>query len=897
MIDNDPVRAIKRTIFVAAVTALVPAGALHAIGENSTAGAEPCTVASAADWVAALRAAGDAVGRLPHEERPAGAVEAWRQLERQFPLPSDWLLQDGFAPPLWTRAPAGGRERWRRQPELIGADLAALLQDCSAERWRAAIERALAELGNEGRPLADELRRLDPQDAPEPLAALYLRVCEARRARRLGPLLEQPWEGIVFARHFNMGSSHYAYTEALSDTAWSQCVVFQPGSALCLLRMEGTRGVVETLLDDPGGVIRDVDVSWDGDTILFAWKKSLHDDDYSLYTMDAATGAVTALNSDLGHADYEGAFLPNGDIVFNSTRCVQIVDCWWTDVSNLYTCAPDGRFLRRLTFDQVHTNYPAVLADGRVVYTRWDYNDRGQLYPQGLFQMNPDGTAQQEFYGNNSWFPTAILHARGIPGTQKLLAVFTGHHSWQAGKLGVLDPSHGRQENAGARLVAPPRETPAERIDFYGQEGDLFVYPWPIDGQHFLVGYAPRGWERGDEGHFGNRGDYETVFGLYFMDLDGRRELLYRDDERGVSVGRMAPLAARPRPHIRPSSVDYRQDTGTYYVQDVYEGAGLDGVPRGTIRHLRVVALEYRPAGVGVNFNRGPAGGSNISTPISRFGSWDVKTVLGRATVHEDGSALFEVPARTPVYFQALDAEGHAVQSMRSWSTLQPGEVFSCVGCHSEEKHDAPRLHAVTGAMRAGVAPLDPAYGPAEGFSFPRHVQPILDRHCVACHSPDARGQQSGEAPFSLAGRLNLDETAKRHWSDAYLALTGPDADRGRRAPYEGPVRWIHPQSAPPMLPPYYTGAAKSPLLAMLQAGHHDVALSAEELQTLALWIDLAVPFAGDYTEAHAWSDEDQATYAHFLEKRRRMEAVERENIQALIAEGHGGGPAVGRAP
>ena len=164
-------------------------------------------------------------------------------------------------------------------------------------------------------------------------------------------------------------------------------------------------------------------------------------------------------------------------------------------MSNLYTCAADDRYLRRLSFDQVHTNYPAVTDDGRVLYTRWDYNDRGQLYPQGLFEMFPDGTGQREFYGNNSWFPTTILHARGIPGTIRILAVFTGHHTWQAGKLGILDPSLGRQENEGAQLIAPVRETPAERIDHYGQEGDLFKYPYPVGDRHFLVSYAPRGWD------------------------------------------------------------------------------------------------------------------------------------------------------------------------------------------------------------------------------------------------------------------------------------------------------------------------------------------------------------------------------------------------------------------
>lgn len=834
----------------------------------------------AAEWVAALRGAGEAISRQPASDRAATAQQAWRELERRFPLACDWMLQDAPQTPLWAHVPAGGRDWWRPQRELLGDTLADLLTGVGAERWIRMIERALAELGETGHPLAQELADLGPDAHHTALAELYLRVCEQRRTQRLKPLLERNWEGIVFARHYNMGGSHYAYTEGLSDAQSERH--FRPGSSLCLLRMNGTHGVVETLLDSPGGVIRDVDVSWDGGTILFSWKKSDRADDYSLYTMDAATRAITTITNDLGHADYEGAFLPNGDIVFNSTRCVQIVDCWWTEVSNLYTCGPLGQYLRRLSFDQVHTNYPTVTDDGRVVYTRWDYNDRGQLFPQGLFQMFPDGTAQMEFYGNTSWFPTTILHARKIPGSQEVLAVFTGHHSLQAGKLGVLDPTRGRQENRGARLVAPIRETPAERIDVYGQEGDLFMYPWPIDERHFLVSYAPRGWEgHGDQ-------QYATVFGLYFMDLDGRRELLDRDTERHISTGRMAPLAARRRPHVRPSRVDYTKNTGIYYLQDIYSGPGLEGVPRGTIHNLRVIALEYRAAGIGNNYNRGPAGDALVSTPISINGSWDVKTVLGRARVYKDGSAMFEVPARTPVYFQALDAKGHAVQSMRSWSTLQPGESFSCVGCHAEDKHIAPVPQGPTQAMQVGAQPLEPLHGPPGGFSFRRTIQPILDRSCVSCHGAPGAVQNERNRTFSLMGTPRLDEEAKRYWSDAYLALVGAgqvgaDADDTRRGPAEGTVRWISPQSDPTLHPPYHTGAASSHLIAMLERGHYAVLLSPRDLQMIALWIDLGVPFAGDYTEANAWSESDIRRYEHFVEKRVRMEAVERDNIQALI--------------
>ncbi len=846
-------------------------GALLLIGMAATAQAN-----DGQQWLDDLRAAQRELRDMPRNERAEAVVAVWQRLEYAYPVYMDWLLQDGFEEPLWTASPAGGREGFRVQSALIGPKLAALIINMDAAYWHDMLSRVKASLAAQEIPLPDELsqRQVTADGLPLPeLVNLYLDMGAWRREQRLVPLLAQQWDGIVFAQHFNMGASHYAYTEGLSDAQNERH--FYPGSALRLLRFEGEHFTVETLLEDADGVIRDVDVSWDGQKILFAWKKSDREDDYSLYEMDVASNDIRAISGDLGHADYEPVYLPNGDILFNSTRCVQIVDCWWTEVSNLYVCAADGQYMRRLTFDQVHTNYPTVTQDGRIVYTRWDYNDRGQLYPQGLFEMFPDGTAQREYYGNNSWFPTTILHARDIPGTEKMLAIFTGHHSWQAGKVGVLNPALGRQENEGAQLVAPVRSTPAERIDRYGQEGDLFKYPYPVDATHFLVSYAPRGWE----GRGGANKIWRPVFGLYFMDMDGNQELLYLDAEQELPVGRMVPLTPRTPPVERPSMVDYRKDTGMFYIQDIYAGEGLEDVPRGAIKSLRVVALEYRAAGIGSNRNEGVAGNALVSTPISiSNGSWDVKVPLGRANVYEDGSAFFTVPARTPVYFQALDADGHAVQSMRSWATLQPGETLSCVGCH-DNKNTSPPAHATpTQAMTAGASALDETYGAPRGFSFPERIQPILDRHCVSCHYGDepANDSASDATAFSLLATSHKDEGAKRYWSEAYLRLTegGPD---------EGPARWMSPQSAPPMYPPYYTGATRSPLITLLASGHNEVTLSEEEMRTLACWIDLAVPFCGDYAEANAWNDDEKAKHEHFMQKRRTMEAREEENIQAYI--------------
>ena len=743
------------------------------------------------------------------------------------------------------------------------------------------IRGVLAELPDSGREIAAKLDALKRSDAtPDDPAwlELYVDACRLRRAKRLQQLAAKARQ-IVFTKHYTLGGSHYAYTEGQSDAQAERH--FTPRSALCLLEIDGGQVKVRTLLDDPKGVIRDPDVSHDGRRVVFAWKKSDREDDYHLYEMDIDSGKLKQLTSGLGVADYEPAYLPDGDIIFTSSRCVQTVDCWWTEVSNLYRCDGDGRFLRRLAFDQVHDNYPTVTDDGRVLYTRWEYNDRGQIYPQPLLQMNPDGTSQIEFYGVNSWFPTAILHARGIPGTQKVLAVASGHHSRQTGKLIIIDPAKGREENAGVQLVAPVRETPAAKIDSYGQNGELFQYPYPLSETEYLVTYHPVGWPW-------NSGSMGPRFGIYFMTVDGRRELLVSDPD--LPCSQPVPLQPRRPKRPRPSLVDYRQSEGTCYVQDVYAGPGLKGIERGVVKTLRVVSLDFRAAGVGSNGNGGPGGGALVSTPVAvGNGAWDPKIIIGDATVHQDGSAFFRVPARMPVYFQLLDEQGRMVQSMRSWTTIQPGEDASCVGCH-EHRNSTPVANSpLKKALEAGVEVLKPFFGKPRGFSFPREIQPILDSKCATCH--DGRD----DTPYDLTATRIEDERAKRNWSQAYLSLTHsrPD-DRDKSSGWRGHaedamVNWISAQSIPPMLPPYSAGSYRSKLIEMLRKGHEEVALSREEIDKLTAWIDLGVPYCGDYTEAHAWTEAEIQKYDRYFNKRQALAAQEETNIAELIRLQYGG--------
>ena len=719
--------------------------------------------------------------------------------------------------------------------------------------------------------LASRLQKLNMQvavgDSPESLQNafnLYVEACIERRKQRLYSFTEND-PRIVFTKFEVLRPSFFAYTEGLSD-ARNECNFF-PGGELSMIKMNGIWAEEETLLSDSTGVFRDPDTHFDGKHVLFSWKKSLKEDDFHLYEIELPSKKLKQLTDGLGYADIEPIYLPDGNILFNSTRSGNSVDCWTVEVSNFFLCNRDGEHIRRIGYDQVHTVKPAMLDDGRVVYTRWDYNDRGQVYTQPLFQMNPDGTAQTEFYGANSFFPTTVAHARQIPGTRKVMGTFIGHHTPQHGKLGIIDIEAGRHENEGVVFVAPIRKPKAEIIDGYGQFGDQFQYPYPLNERDFLISYSPLGYDTGRP----------IDFAIYWMNVDGERELLTADAT--ISCNQPVLLTPRKRPFSRASTVDYSKDKGIYYMQNIYDGNGLEGVEPGTIKKLRIVEIIYRPASIGAAFGFGKGGSAHAFTPVGVGNTcWDVKRIHGTVDVLPDGSAFFSVPSRTPLYFQALDENNRVVQTMRSWSTLQPGEIQSCVGCH-EHKNTVPvASHPVSLAMNKGIQQIEPEGAGLRNFSYIKEVQPIWDAKCVSCHN-------GVKHPVSLKGDLRVvDNQTRRKYSDSYLNLTharkmsdGNDSWQGDA--HHPEVNWISSLSEPTLLPPYFAGSSTSNLIKRLEKGHGGVSLTKSEIESVALWLDLLVPFIGDYKEANDWTQEEMKYYEYYEAKAEKARQENENNV------------------
>ncbi len=522
--------------------------------------------------------------------------------------------------------------------------------------------------------------------------------------------------------------------------------------------------------------------------------------------------------------NYDACYLPDGDIIFSSSAPFTGVPCVTgsSHVANLYRWYRATGQIRRLTFEQDHDWCPTMLDDGRVLYLRWEYSDIPHFVSRILFTMNPDGTNQREFYGSNSYWPNSIFYARAVPGSAtRFVGIVSGHHdTTRMGELVLFDAMKGRFEADGVIQRIPGfgrKVEPVIRDGLVSASWPKFLHPWPLSDRYFLVACQPTP---------------KSKWGIYLADVFDNLVLLAEDDTHALLEP--VPLRARARPPLLPSQVDTRRTDALVYVADIYNGPGLEGVPRGAVKQLRLFTYQFAYHGMGGQVNR-----------VGLDGPWDVKRIIGTVPVEADGSAYFRVPANTPISLQPLDAEGKALQLMRSWMTAMPGEQLSCVGCHERQNSSPP----ARGTQAAGRRPseITPWYGPTRGFSFRREVQPVLDRYCIRCHDrfrdgPDVH-PEAASAHYNKGTRF----------PPSYLALRQY-------------VRGHTIESDMHLLMPGEFHADTTFLIQHLRAGHKGVQLDAESWDRLITWIDLNTPAHGTWTEIVG-----ETKVAHQRDRRREM--------------------------
>lgn len=560
----------------------------------------------------------------------------------------------------------------------------------------------------------------------------------------------------------------------------------------------------------------DVDLNFDADRLLF----SMPDDrgKYQIWEIGIDGNGLRQVTpgEEPDVDNYDACYLPDGRIIYGSSACYHGIPCVFGGdaVANLCIMNADGSGVRQLCVDQDHDWCPTLLNNGRVMYLRWEYSDLPHSNSRILFHMNPDGTAQMEYCASNSYWPNGVFFARPIPGHPTQFAgIVTGHHGVRRmGELVLFDPAKGRLEAEGVAQRIPGWNKPVEPIKkdrLVDDSWPKFLHPYPLSGKYFLTACQPKS---------------EARWGLYLVDVFDN--LLLLREEPGEVLFEPIPLRRTRRPPVIPDRVDTQRKDAVVYLADIYRGAGLAGIPKGVVKKLRVFSYTFSYRGMG-----------GLLGTIGMDGPWDIKNVLGTVPVEEDGSALFRVPANTPIAVQPLDAKGKALQVMRSWFTAMPGETLSCVGCH-EKQNMSPPPQATVAARRA-ASDIEPWYGPPRGFSFAREVQPVLDRRCLACHD--------GEIPPDLRGDVMIDD-----WNSAISGHASPEVGGKFSLAYAELHRFVRRpgiESDFYLLSPMEYHADTTELVQIIERGHYGVELNEEEWGRLVTWIDLNAPYHGAWSE------------------------------------------------
>ena len=770
-------------------------------------------------WVALLRRAEDSKGfapERPHQHEPVApylkpATPETKDLTADVAdaeLEQDWLYQiNNQASPT------------NIKNEIVYArQIAARIKvDCKNE---------LTELEDLEKHAA-KLKGNDPE--------LYLRVRRLKREITFkNPALD--FEKVVFVDMPFPGGREWQH-----ETRHRLGYMAVPGARLQVLKGLSPHGHLRQLAPSEPlhGSFWRPDVSFDGKRILFCFKPH-NEKAFHVYEINA-DGTNLRQVTDSIYDDLDPIYLPDGKhIMFSTTRGHTYVRCMPpTNAYPLARCDLDGKNVYIISRNNEPDYLPSVMNDGRVVYTRWEYTDKPLWRAQGLWTVNPDGTQVDVFWGNQSVWPDLLKDARSIPGSDRVMFTGSAHHNWFSGSVGIIDPDRGSNFPEGltkvtAELAWPESGNgPSDPIESptYHASGKFSAYysPYPISENDFLVS--------------ANRGG---KFVLYLMDIDGNRELIY---EGTNNILHAMPLKARKQPPILPDRVTWptkqqaaTPENGVIFSNNVYEG--LPKKMHGMARHMRILTIEAKTYTYWYKrpyISTGPV--------VSGVQSEGVKRVLGTVPIEKDGSLSFSAPSGIPLHFQLLDEEYRALQTMRSFTGVMPGERRGCVGCH-ESRSSASQNFNPSALARKPSTITPPPWG-EDTVSFERYVRPVLTKYCGECHEGEGKARKVVDLS-PRPGKLGFDQTywfltGNPSWGKAYKKPTNPPPGFGSAGIMMVEGYGTRDPAAYQTQKPMTSLSYKSPLIELVSSGkHYNVKVDPISRRKLIAWVDSMGPYRGD---------------------------------------------------
>ncbi|MBI2950044.1 MAG: hypothetical protein HYY23_20620 [Verrucomicrobia bacterium] len=659
---------------------------------------------------------------------------------------------------------------------------------------------------------------------------------------------------------------------------------FRPGGGLFLFTPDEAGGRLRRIFDAGEGMITTADLSYDGREIVFAWRRGghvasnpvAHIEDISQYTDEKHNYQIFRINIDGSgltqltrgaHNNLDPCWLPDGGLAFISDRRPAYAYCWVTTSPVLYRMERDGSKQKRLSANYLMDFTPAVLNDGRLIYTRWEYVDRPACPIQSLWTLNPDGTGLAGYYANRVLSPGTFMDARPIPGSHSVIATASNHNGPCRGGIVAIDPSRGANAREAVRNLTPEIDIYAHIIGG-GPFGNgmldsgirgAYEKPMPIDDRRFLV----------------SKGGV-----LQIRDFDAHAASLLGPKD-GLGFYSPQPIRSRPVPPVLAgNSMDRHTELpedgsvsgrwASLFMQDVYVGLEPE-VKRGEIKQIAVVQ-EVEKSTHSPMTNQRPDGPGTRS--IAAFGfqfplvsagaTYAPKKVWGTAEVAPDGSAAFHVPSEVPIYFLALDEEGRALQRMRTFTHLMPGEVQSCVGCHAERNSAGPQREKFSPGAATPQELRPPPWG-VKGFSYPEVVQPVWDRNCIPCHNErepqggvDLTGDMTDFFNVSYDVLCRTGTQGEKNW----MRNSSPSGAQYNHVRGKSPfVEWIWTINGAEEnileIAPRRWGSPASRLAEIIRSGHCDpnrkprVHVPDEDRRRVYLWMDLNVPYYGTSSSNH----------------------------------------------
>ncbi len=774
-------------------------------------------------WVELVMAAGPAIDFRPYVHEPVApyirpSTPETRTLTREEArqaLEKDWLHQADGAP----------------SPERIRDEIA----------WARDLAARIAAAYPGQVDFQAERSRLDAMDAEaktlsEPDAVLYFRVREVKRAITFAnPVLD--FTTVLFVDMPYPQGSEWPH-----ETRHRLGYMAVPGGKLVILDGLHPGGEVRQLVPQAPlhGSFWRPDVSYDASKVLFCFKPH-NEKSFHLYEINLDGTGLTQL-TDGPYDDFDPIYLPDEEhIVFSTTRGNTYVRCMPpTNAFVLARCNRDGRNIYFISANNEPDYLPSIMNDGRVIYTRWEYTDKPLWRAQSLWTVNPDGTQPNTFWGNQSVWPDLLKDARAIPGSRRVMFTGSAHHNWFHGSVGIIDPDKGFNFPHGLTKVTAdvtwpesgngpvdPIESPT-----YHASGNYGAYysPYPLSETDFLVS--------------ANRGG---KFVLYFMDVYGNRELIYGGSNH---VFHAIPLKPRPRPPVvfdravLPDRVARSEpQNGIIYSANVYHGA--PGELRDKARYLRILNIDPKTY---TYWHKRPL--LSTGPVVSVVQSEGVKRILGTVPVESDGSVSFAAPAGMALHFQLLDEHYRALQTMRSFVNVMPGESRGCLGCH-ELHSKAPGVSNRSLALTRAPSAITPPPWEPDTVSYPRYVRPVLDRYCAKCHEGDGKGREvfdMTERPSSpIFTEPYLTMIGRPSWGAPYAPPENPPPGWGIAGQLmveaystTDPEAYVTPK---PMTALSY----KSRLIEIASSGdHHGVIVDPVSLRRLIAWVDAMCPYRGE---------------------------------------------------